>query len=111
MEKKNPTLADLQDKVEDDPELPKECRFMKDHLSTNILRNLGEGMKIRSTYRQVLENDLLSLVSHVEPKNVNEGLEDDSWIQAMHEELHQFQWNEVWTLVPRLNDHSVIRTH
>ena len=28
----------------------------------------------------------------------------------MHEELHQFQQNEVWTLVPRLNDHSVIGT-
>ena len=26
----------------------------------------------------------------------------------MHEELHQFQQNKMWTLVPRLNDHSII---
>ena len=91
LEKEDPTLVDLQDKVEDDPELPKEWSFMKDHPSTNILRNPGEGMQTRSTYRQVLENDLLVLISHVEPNNVNETLEDDSWIQAIHEELHQFQ--------------------
>ena len=39
-------------------------------------------------YRQVLENDLLPLISHVEPRNVDEALIDDSWIQSMHEELH-----------------------
>ena len=84
---------------------------MKDHPSTNILENPGESMKTRSTYKHVFENNLLVLISHVEPKNVNEVLEDDSWIQALHEELHQFQWNKLWTLVPRPNDHSVIGTH
>ena len=28
----------------------------------------------------------------------------------MHEELHQFKQNEVWTLVPCPNDHSIIET-
>ena len=58
----------------------------------------------------MLKNDLLVLISHVEPRNVDEALADDSWIQAMHEELHQFQKNEVWTLVPRPTDFSVIET-
>ena len=51
---------------------------MKDHPSTNILKNLSEGMKTRFAYRQVLENGLLTLISHVEPKNINEALEHDS---------------------------------
>ena len=58
----------------------------------------------------MLENDLLALISHVELGHVDEALADDSWIQAMHEELHQFQRNEVWTFMPRPNDHSIIGT-
>ena len=64
--------------MEDDLELPKEWRFMKNHPSSNILESPDEGMKMRSTYRQVLKNELLALISHVEPQNVDEPLEDDS---------------------------------
>ena len=88
LQKEDPALANLQDKVEDDPELPKEWRFMKNHLSSNILGSPRDGLKMRLAYRQVLENDLLPLISHVEPRNVDEALADDSWIQDMHEELH-----------------------
>ena len=109
LQREDPALADLQDKVEDDPELPKEWRFMKNHPSSNILGSPGDALKMRSAYRQVIENYLLALISHVEPRNVDEALVDDSWIQAMHEELHQFHRNEVWTLVPRPTNFSVIR--
>ena len=61
---------------------------MKNHPSSNILGSPGDGLKTRSAYRQVLENDLLALIFHVKPRNVDEALADDSWIQAMHEELH-----------------------
>ena len=104
LQREDPTLADLQDKVEDDLEILKEWRFMKNHPSSNILKSPGDGLKTRTAYRQVLENDLLALISHVDPRRVEEALTDDSWIQAMHEELHQFQRNEVWTLVPRSSD-------
>ncbi|GJS96916.1 retrovirus-related pol polyprotein from transposon TNT 1-94 [Tanacetum coccineum] len=36
----------------------------------------------------------------IEPKNVNEALEDESWVIAMQEELNQFVANNVWDLVP-----------
>ncbi|XP_019179006.1 PREDICTED: uncharacterized protein LOC109174206 [Ipomoea nil] len=39
--------------------------------------------------------------SKIEPKNVKEALEDDLWVKAMKEELHQFERNHVWDLVPR----------
>ena len=42
-----------------------------------------------------------SFVSCVEPKNVEEALQDSDWINAMHEELNNFAHNEVWTLKER----------
>ena len=56
------------------------------------------------------ELDNQALISQVELKNVDEALNDDYWISAMHEELHQFEKNKVWHLVPRPLNGSVIRT-
>jgi len=41
---------------------------------------------------------------------VGEALEDNNWINVMHEELNQFVRNEVWTLVPRSEKMNVIGT-
>ncbi|GAU44135.1 hypothetical protein TSUD_99230 [Trifolium subterraneum] len=35
---------------------------------------------------------------------------DESWVEAMKEELQQFEKNEVWNLVPSPKDHSIIGT-
>jgi len=37
-------------------------------------------------------------------------LEDEYWIKAMQEELDQFKKNEVWELVPRPKEKSIIGT-
>ena len=38
-------------------------------------------------------------------------MEDPDWINAMHEELHNFERNRVWTLVEKPEDkHNVIGT-
>ena len=49
-------------------------------------------------------------VSCIEPKNVEEALQDPDWINAMHEELNNFIRNEVWILEERPRDARVIRT-
>ena len=42
---------------------------------------------------------------------VEEALEDPDWINAMHEELHNFEGNQVWTLVEKPdNNHNIIVT-
>ncbi|GJY09643.1 hypothetical protein Tco_0377828 [Tanacetum coccineum] len=41
-------------------------------------------------------------LSQEEPKNISEALQDDSWVQAMQEELLQFKLQQVWVLVDLL---------
>jgi len=53
----------------------------------------------------------MTFVSQVEPKSVEDALEDNNWINAMHEELNQFAKNEVWILVPRTEEMNVIGTN
>ena len=49
-------------------------------------------------------------LSQVEPTRVKKALQDESWVEAMHDKLLQFQRNDVWTLVPRLEDEHIIST-
>ena len=49
-------------------------------------------------------------LSWVEPTNVEDALQDESWVKSMHDELLQFQMNDVWTLVPRPKREHIIGT-
>nr|GFB28105.1 hypothetical protein [Tanacetum cinerariifolium] len=40
-------------------------------------------------------------VSTAEPKNIKEAMADSAWIEAMQEELHQFDRLQVWELVDK----------
>ena len=46
----------------------------------------------------------------MEPKNVYEALTDSDSIVAIQDELHQFERNQVWHLVPKLKDRTIIGT-
>ncbi|GJQ94719.1 retrovirus-related pol polyprotein from transposon TNT 1-94 [Tanacetum coccineum] len=41
------------------------------------------------------------IVSQTEPKNIKKAMADSAWIEAMKEELHQFNQFDVWELVDR----------
>ncbi|GJR44276.1 retrovirus-related pol polyprotein from transposon TNT 1-94 [Tanacetum coccineum] len=43
----------------------------------------------------------VDFLSSVEPKSYKEALTESSWIEAMQEELNEFERLEVWELVPR----------
>jgi hypothetical protein len=51
-----------------------------------------------------------SFVSCLEPKDIDEALQDPDWVNAMHEELNNFNRNQVWTLEERLKGARVIET-
>nr|GEV04294.1 retrovirus-related Pol polyprotein from transposon TNT 1-94 [Tanacetum cinerariifolium] len=48
-------------------------------------------------------------VSTVEPKNINEAMADFAWINAIQEELHQFDRLQVWELVDKYFGKHVIK--
>ncbi|GKC06332.1 retrovirus-related pol polyprotein from transposon TNT 1-94 [Tanacetum coccineum] len=41
-----------------------------------------------------------AFLTSVEPKTYKDALTQSCWIEAMHEELHEFERLEVWELVP-----------
>ena len=62
------------------------------------------------TRNQLSQMSNVAFISTIEPKNPKEASTDDSWILAMQEELNQFTRNDVWELVPRPEDKSIIGT-
>ena len=50
------------------------------------------------------------LVAIFEPRDVGHAFSDSSWVNAMHEELENFERNQVWTLVEPPRDVNVIGT-
>lgn len=79
----------------------------KSHPLDNVIGSLNQ-----RTLRSQVQNKsiLFCFVSIIEPKNVNEALKDESWIIAMQEELNQFKSNDVWMLVPRPENVTIIGT-
>ena len=64
-----------------------------------------------SELEQVLQMSVFTILfSQTEPKKVEEALQDADWVQAMQEELNEFERNKVWTLVPRPKNRSVVGT-
>ncbi|GKF07776.1 gag-pol polyprotein, partial [Tanacetum coccineum] len=69
----------------------------------NVFSTLVQEQGEPSTRRQ-LETDgemcmFALIVSRTEPKNIKEAMADSAWIEAMQEELHQFDRLDVWELV------------
>ena len=50
-----------------------------------------------------------SFISKIEPNIVKIVLDHAYWVQAMQEELNEFQRKKVWRLVPTLKDALVVR--
>ncbi|GKB03794.1 integrase, catalytic region, zinc finger, CCHC-type containing protein [Tanacetum coccineum] len=81
----------------------------KDHPLENII---GELERPVSTRLQLHEQALFcyydAFLTSVEPKNYKDALTQACWIEAMQEELNEFECLEVWELVPRPDKVMVI---
>jgi hypothetical protein len=62
----------------------------------------------RSAHLSYFINTLF--VALFEPQDVGHTLSDLSWVNAIHEELENFERNKVWTLVEPSRDVNVIGT-
>ena len=89
-------------------QLPPSRKWTKDHTPDLIIGNPDTGIQTRSaTQNECLFHNLLS---QTEPKKVEEALKDADWVTAMQEELNEFERNDVWKLVPRPKNRSVVGT-
>jgi hypothetical protein len=84
--------------------------IQKVHPPQQIIGNLNERVtrSSRSAHLSCLSNTLF--VTPFKPRAVGHALSDLSWVNAMHEELENFERNHVWTLVDPLRDVNVIGT-
>nr|GEV60087.1 hypothetical protein [Tanacetum cinerariifolium] len=84
-------------------------KWTKDHPLENII---GQLARLVSTRPQLHEQALFcyydAFLTSVEPKTYKDALTQSCWIQAMQEELNEFERLEVWELVPRPDKVMVI---
>ena len=80
----------------------------RDHPLDTIIGDISRGVQTRSRLASFCEH--FSFVSSIEPKKIDEALNDVDWVNAMHEELNNFTRNQVWELVERPKNHNVIGT-
>ncbi|GJT50217.1 putative ribonuclease H-like domain-containing protein [Tanacetum coccineum] len=106
-------------------------RINNAHPQSQILGDPNTPVQTRSSLKKITEAH--ALVSHIqaqqrsnhkdqqhclfacflsqsEPRKVSEALEDESWVEAMQEELLQFKLQQVWVLVDLPNGAKVIGT-
>nr|GEY15758.1 retrovirus-related Pol polyprotein from transposon TNT 1-94 [Tanacetum cinerariifolium] len=84
-------------------------KWTKDHPLNNIIGQLSRPV---STWLQLHEQALFcyynAFLTSVEPKTYKEVLTQSCWIEAIQEELNEFERLEVWELVPRPDKVMVI---
>nr|GEY13034.1 hypothetical protein [Tanacetum cinerariifolium] len=81
---------------------PSEHRWTKDHPPEQVITNPSQSIKTRRQLETNGERCMFALtVSQTEPKNIKEAMADFACIEAMQEELHQFDQLDVWELVNR----------
>nr|GFA15965.1 ribonuclease H-like domain-containing protein [Tanacetum cinerariifolium] len=77
-------------------------KWMKDHPLNNIIDQLSRPVSTRlQLHEQALFCYYDAFLTSVEPKTYKEALTQTCWIEAMQEELNEFEHLEVWKLVPR----------
>jgi hypothetical protein len=115
----SPTTSDTisnATKDEDTPANPPKRSWVKlNHPPQQLLGIVDEGRRLRNRVIQPT-SEVANQVSYncylvqTEPKKIDEALQDEDWVSAMHEELHQFTRYDVWTLVPRPVEQNIIGT-
>jgi len=88
--------------------LPEEWKTPRDLTLDNVIGKIEKGVSTRNSLNNFCRT--VAFVSQIEPKSLEEALQDSNWIATMQEELNQFEYNEVWTLVPRRHEMNIIGT-
>ncbi|KAI3718276.1 hypothetical protein L6452_19140 [Arctium lappa] len=88
--------------------LPHEHKRTKEHPLSQIIGDPSKPVQTRSASMNMCMHD--SFLSKFEPTRVSEALADPEWVVSMQEELNQFDALQVWRLVPKPKDKTIIGT-
>nr|GEX28922.1 hypothetical protein [Tanacetum cinerariifolium] len=96
--------------VQSDHQIPQHnSKWTKDLPLDNIIGQLSRPVSTRlQLHEQALFCYYDAFLTSVEPKIYNDALTQSCWIEAMQEELNEFERLEVWELVPRSTKVMVI---
>jgi hypothetical protein len=115
----SPTTSDTTPTTSEDEDTPanppKQLWVKHNHPPQQLLGNIDEGHRLRSrvirpTSEVANQVSYSCYLAQTEPKKFDEALQDEGWVSAMHDELHQFTRNDVWTLVPLPAEQNIIGT-
>lgn len=84
----------------------------KHHSTSDIIGDLTAGIRATGTSK-VNYQELVGLACYtsvIEPKNIQQALEDEFWLMAMEDELAQFTRNKVWELVAKPSNVNILGT-
>ena len=71
-------------------------RVSLDHPKSNIIGDLDEGLRLRrGPSYSVNHMTYHCYLAQFEPMKVEEALQDENWVDSIHQELHQFVRNDV----------------
>jgi hypothetical protein len=100
--------SQVEGEIVSEPRSP--SHIQKAHPPQQIIGNLNERVihSSRLAHLSYFSNTLF--VALFEPRDVGHALSYLSWVNAMHEELENFERNQVWTLVDPPRDVNVIGT-
>nr|GEX27790.1 hypothetical protein [Tanacetum cinerariifolium] len=84
-------------------------KWTKDHPLENIICQLARPVSTRlKLHEQALFSYYDAFLTTVKPKTYKDALTQSCWIEAMQEELNEFERLELWELVPRPDNVMVI---
>ncbi|KAI3791236.1 hypothetical protein L2E82_04934 [Cichorium intybus] len=99
-----------------DPNYPPMIKWTRDHPKSQIIGTTSAGVLTRAQakekqaalFSKVEFCMFHSFISKIEPKTVKVALDHADWVQAMQDELNEFERNRVWRLVPTPEKASVL---
>ena len=87
MEFREPSKEEIEEtpqpSLKDD--LPKDWQYKKAHPQELIIGDTTKGVTTHSKFKDLVN---LAFISQIEPKNVDDALNDEFWVLAMQEELN-----------------------
>ncbi|GKF31807.1 hypothetical protein Tco_0101605 [Tanacetum coccineum] len=79
-------------------------KWTMNHPLANVIGDPSRPVSIRKQHKtEAMQCYFDAFLTLVEPKNFKEAMLEYSWIDAMHEEIHEFERLQVWELVPCLD--------